>query len=155
MKADVKCCADTSREPLSNDKIAILIKKASLECDKIAYPVLTPHGLTLVQYKIIKLLYRKPPATVRQIDIERYYSLTNPTVTGILQNLQRNGWIERLPNPQDARSKVIRLTRKAEERKEALYHAGEEVERQLTKTLNHKEKAQLITLLNRMLGSAQ
>ena len=42
---------------LTHDKVAILVKRLSQECDKIAYPILQPYKLTLVQYKIIKYLY--------------------------------------------------------------------------------------------------
>lgn len=105
-----------------------------------------------MQYRIIKLLYMHPKDSLRQIDVEKYYSLTNPTVTGILSNLERDGWVERRPNPLDARSKVLRLTDKAYEHKEILYSIGDRVEADLTASLDEAEHKQLVSLLKKMLN---
>ena len=133
------------------DKVAILIKQTVLLADKIANPVLAPYDLTPSQYKVIKFLYSQPPATVRQIDIEQYFSLRNPTVTGILQNLEKNGWIERIANPNDARSKVISITKKALSQKNKMDSLGDQIESKLTKNLNSTEHKQLISLLKKVL----
>ena len=137
---------------LTHDKVAILVKRLSQECDKIAYPILQPYKLTLVQYKIIKYLYLHPADSIRQIDIERFYCLTNPTVTGILKNLERDGWIVRRANPKDGRSKIISLTAKAMEYMEAMYGAGDQIETELTAPLLPEEKQQLLILLNKLLS---
>ena len=86
-------------------------------------------------------------------DIEKAYSMTNPTVTGILQNLEKNNWIERVENPNDARSKVIKLTKKAFNQKEELYDLGENLEKRLIKGLDKTEQKQLNKLLNKLFES--
>ena len=133
------------------EKAAILIKQAVLLADKIAYPILEPYELTSSQYKVIKFLYANPPASVRQIDIEEHFSLRNPTVTGILQNLEKNGWIERLPNPEDARSKVISVTKKALNLKDEMDNLGDTIESELTKNLSEDEHEELVFLLKKIL----
>ena len=70
------------------DKIAILVKKATLEFDKIANPELANYGLTASQYKVLKFLYLQPERTARVVDIERYYSMTHPTTIGLLDTLE-------------------------------------------------------------------
>ena len=55
------------------DKIAILIKKLSLEIDKLSNPILEPHDLTNSQFKILKFLLINSHEPVRQVDIERYF----------------------------------------------------------------------------------
>ena len=86
-------------------------------------------------------------------DIEKAYSMTNPTVTGILQNLEKNNWIERIENPNDARSKVIKLTKKALKQKEELYNLGDNLEKEFTKGLNKTEQNRLNELLNKLFYS--
>lgn len=133
------------------DKIFVLIKKAALEFDKLSIPLFAPYELTPSQYKVLRLLYLEEPETVRQIDIERAFSMTNPTVTGLLNNLEKKEWIQRIPNPNDSRSKVIRLTEKAETMRGELLDISDQLEDMLTSNLNEHEKEQLIELMNKML----
>lgn len=133
------------------DKIFVLIKKAALEFDKLSIPLFAPYELTPSQYKILRLLYLEEPESVRQIDIEKSFSMTNPTVTGLLNNLEKKEWIQRIPNPNDSRSKVIRLTAKAENLRNELLDISEQLEDMLTDNLNEQEKDQLIELMNKML----
>ncbi len=134
---------------MNRDKIAIWLKFVNLECDKLSVEVLEPHGLTLTQYKILKFLLINPQCTIRQVDIEEYFYIRNPTVTRILQNLEKKGLIERRTNPQDSRSKVICLTDKATAMKNLLYQLGEELEEKLTKNLTPKDKTELLRLIEK------
>ena len=138
---------------MKNIKTAILIKKVALEFDKIAIPELEPYNLTPTQFKVIKYLLNNQEAEVRQRDIEKAYSMTNPTVTGILQNLEKNNWIERIENPNDARSKVIKLTKKALKQENELYNLGENLEKRFIKGLDKGEQKQLNQLLNKLFDS--
>ena len=136
------------------DKISIFVKKASLECDKVAYPLLVDYKLTMVQYKSLKYLYINPPATVCHRDIEKFFSMTNPTVTGVLKNLERDGWVERLRNPHDARSKqLLQLTDKSLRVKQELFCIGNEIENTFTAELTAEEREQLLQLLKRLVQS--
>ena len=134
---------------MNNKKIAILIKKLVLEFDKIANPKLALYDLTPTQYKILKYLYDHE--NVIGMDIQNAYSMTNPTVTGILQNMESGGWIERVPNPNDSRSKLIKLTNKALSKKDELYELGENLEKIFTKDLTKSEQNKLIELLNKIM----
>ena len=134
---------------MNDKKIAILIKKLALEFDKIANPSLAPFNLTPTQFKILKYLYDHE--NVIGIDIQNAYSMTNPTVTGIIQNMENGGWIERVPNPNDSRSKIIKLTEKAISKKDELYELGDNLEKKFTKDLNNKEQEELLELLNKIM----
>ncbi len=134
---------------MKNKKIAILIKRLALEFDKIANPSLSPYDLTPTQFKILKYLYDHD--NVIGMDIQNEYSMTNPTVTGIIQNMESGGWIERVPNPNDSRSKIIKLTKKSLDKKEILYNLGENLEKEFTKDLTKEEQKQLLNLLNKMM----
>ena len=79
------------------DKIAILIKKAALEAEKVQMPILQSHDLSVAQYN----------------DLETYYSMTHPAVIDILKVLEKKGYTTRIMNPEDARSKIVSLTEKS------------------------------------------
>ena len=133
------------------DKIAILIKKLSLEIDKLSNPILEPYDLTNSQFKILKYLLMNPEGSVRQVDIERYFSMTNPTVTGLVHTLENKGMLERRVNPNDSRSKILLPTQKTRDMKELLYSLGEKLESELTHALTAEEKHELMRLLKKLL----
>lgn len=138
---------------MSADKVAILIKKTALVIEKLSNHVLAPYELTHTQYKILMLLCQAPERSLRQIDIETHFGMTNPTVTGILQNLEKKGLIRRIPNPDDKRSKLLTLTEQTLAMKEELYALGESIERQITANLSEDESLQLIELLKKIPGA--
>lgn len=137
---------------MRNDRVAILIKRASLITEKLSNQMLAPYNLSTSQYKIMVMLYNYPDKTIRQIDIEEMYSLTNPTVTGIIQNLERKNLVVREQNLDDKRSKVLCLTEKAYKMKEELLSLGETVEKQITESLTNEEHKELCFLLNKMIN---
>lgn len=138
-----------------NESIGYLIKTVNLECDKLANSLLTQFDLTHTQFKVLKLLYSNPALTVRQIDIERYFSMTNPTVTNILNNMEKKELIRRVANPTDKRSKVLVLTDKAETIREELGIWADSFDRRITANLSAQEQAQLALLLKKMLPISQ
>lgn len=135
---------------MRDDRITILIKKIALSIDKFAGQVLAPYELSNAQYKIIKFLYHQPNTAVRQADIETQFSLTNPTVTGIIQNLEKKGLVQRIPNPEDKRSKLLILTEDAMSIKEELYQIGESIEAHVTSHLTKSECDELMRLLHKI-----
>ena len=132
------------------ESILIQIKRMSIEVEKLSNNRLQPYGLTHTQFTTLKYIYMHSQFSIRQIDIEKEFSLTNPTVTGILQNLEKKGMIERIQNPEDSRSKLIKATKKAQDIKEDLVHFGEELERYVTQELTQEEKQQLHSLLKKL-----
>lgn len=136
---------------MAEDRVAILIKKTTLAIEKLSNQVLAPYDLSHTQYKIMMVLYRNPDKTIRQTDIEEMFSLTNPTVTGIIQNLEKKGLVQRVQNPNDKRSKLLCLTAQAHDLQGELDKLGESMERQVTEQLTEKECEQLCKLLKKML----
>ena len=139
----------------NRNKIAILIKKLSLEIDKLSNPILEPHGLTHSQFKILKFLLVNSEKHVRQVDIEKYFSMTNPTVTGLVQNLEKKGLIERKVNPDDSRSKILCPTEKTFAMKNLLYQLGDQLEDTLTSGLTSSERETLLGLLKKLLHNSK
>lgn len=134
------------------DSIAVLVKRASLEFDKMAAPRLQKFDITPSQYKVLKLVARSPEHTVRQVDVERVFSMTNPTVTGLVHNLENKGFIKRVPNPHDARSKVIDLTDRGLAIKDDLLSVGNELEEEFTRNLTEDEKHEARVILRKLLS---
>lgn len=137
---------------MSNDKVAILIKRAALVVEKMSNHVLAPYELTHTQYKILMVLFRNKGKQIRQADIETHFSMTNPSVTGIIQNLEKKGLVQRIQNPDDKRSKLLTLTEQAVSMEQELRAQGEFLEKQVTAKLTEDESRQLIVLLKKILA---
>lgn len=137
---------------MQQDKVTIWLKFVNLECDRLSVEILEPHGLTLTQYKVLKFLLLKPSGTIRQVDIEQHFYISNPTVTRVLQNLENKGLVERKANSKDNRSKVICPTEKAKSMENLLYTLGNELEDKLTRNLTPEDKKELLHLLRKTLS---
>ena len=134
------------------DKIAILIKKAALEAEKVQMPILQSHDLSVAQYKFLKYLYNAPRDSVRIVDLETYYSMTHPAVIDILKVLEKKGYTTRIMNPEDARSKIVSLTEKAYAEQQELEGLGDTMEEAVTKNLSADEKTEMIRLLHKLMS---
>lgn len=139
-------------DAMNIDKIAILIKKAALEAEKVQMPILQSHDLSVAQYKFLKYLYSAPKDSVRVVDLETYYSMTHPAVIDILKVLEKKGYTLRIVNPEDARSKIVALTEKAYAEQQELEGLGDRMEESVTKNLTGVEKKEMIRLLHKLMG---
>lgn len=132
-------------------KISLLIKKSALVFDKLSNQLLAPYDLTNSQFKILMVLYHASGDCVRQADIEERFSMTNPTVTGLVQKLEVKDLVRRIPHPIDGRSKVLTLTEKSLTMKEELLELANELECRMTANLTAAERDRLAVLLEKML----
>lgn len=71
--------------------------------------------LTDMQSRIIGFLHRKKAEDVFQKDIEKEFSIRRPTVTILLQTMEKKSLVKRDAVAYDARLKKVGLTPKAEE----------------------------------------
>ena len=134
------------------NRVAILVKKASLEFEKISNPFFSKYDLSSSQFRILKYLYLQPTGTARVVDLERQYSMTHPTAVNLVETLEKKGFIQRIANPKDARGKLVALTDKASGMQDELEALGEKIEEKLTRRLSGDEKDQLILLLQKLIG---
>jgi DNA-binding MarR family transcriptional regulator len=88
---------------------AAMISKNTLTNNLCAY------NLTPGQYTVLKVISHNnqnaglsPAIIAEKLDCDR------PTISGIIDRLETQGWIMRLPNPEDKRSYIITLTEKAD-----------------------------------------
>ena len=134
------------------DKAVVLVKKASLESDKICGTVLAEYDLTPSQYKVLKLIYTDAEKGTRIKDLETYYSMSHPTAIGIVQNLEKKDLVRYRENPDDHRSHLIVPSEKALQEQQELEDIGTILEDKFTQRLNEKERKQLVSLLRKLMG---
>lgn len=76
---------------------------------------------TSTQGYIIGYLYAHQDEDIFQRDIEQECSIRRSTATGILQLMEKNGWITRIPVEYDARLKKIVLTDRSRQHHERIH----------------------------------
>ena len=136
---------------MERSKVSILIKKSSLIFDKYVNQLLAPYHLSGSQFRILMMLYRLPDCSVRQTDIEAAFSMTNPTVTGLVHNLEKNGLVKKIANPEDKRSRFLVLTEYAESRRNEFLSLADSIETEMTDGLSETETAVLSELLMKVI----
>ena len=131
--------------------VSILIKRSALIFDKRANQLLAPHQLTGSQFRILMTLYHSPACSVRQTDVETMFSMTNPTVTGLVDKLERRRLVARVSNPNDKRSKLLVLTDHAEEQRAEFLALAGAIEAEMTAGLTDAEIELLSGLLQKVI----
>lgn len=133
--------------------ISIAVRLVNIHFDKWANEMLGPIGLTHAQFKVLNLLMARDPFTLRQVDIEDFFQISNPTVTGILRSLEEKGMIEKRVNPSDGRSKVIGTTEKAEAIRGELHNTERALSDRIRKALGDEECEEFLVMLNKIIDS--
>jgi DNA-binding MarR family transcriptional regulator len=137
---------------MEQHNIAVMIRIASIHFERYGQKYLAEYGLSFSQFAILKYLMLREGTPIRQVDIEKFFLLSNPTVTGILNNLEKKDLIERRPNPDDGRSKLIVLTEKARAFDPQLDAIREKLDENFTHMLTEEEKEQMRILLRKIIN---
>lgn len=128
----------------------ILFKQLSIAFENNLQRSAAQYGLTPSQASIIIYL-ESADHPVNQRELEVYYKLSNPTVTGLMKRMEAKGFIERIANPEDGRSKYIQLTPKALEVCSSVSQSMQNLEREMLQDLSPEEEELFHDMLMRVL----
>lgn len=106
-------------------------------------------NLSEIQGLIIRYLYNNTSKDIFQKDIEEKFTIRRSTVTGVLQSMEKNGYIIRENVPYDARLKKIILTEKAISLYELVMLEIEKFEERITRNVSEEELEIFIQILNK------
>ena len=111
---------------------------------------LVNENMTIEQLQVLKMIYLKE-GEVPQKEIEKEFGVRRSTVTSAMQILEKKGFIERFPSPNDSRAKLVRLTPSGKEKNERLIGFIVERDKKLFECLTKEERDTLTTLLLKLL----
>jgi DNA-binding MarR family transcriptional regulator len=86
----------------------------------------------------------------RVTELARLAQLTKPTVVYLVNDLERLGYVERVPDPADGRAKLVRLTERGARAQEAAREIVAQVEQDWSRVLGGRDFATLRALLQRL-----
>lgn len=98
---------------------------------------LSTFDLTPSQFFVFNALCMGDGITVGEIG-ERVH-LDNSTLTGIIDRMERSGYVERKPNPDDRRSVLVNLTEKAKGLAPRILKFADELDTTLRKPFSRQE----------------
>ena len=108
-------------------------------------------GLTGMQGWIIAYIYKQGrDKQIFQRDVEKQFNIRRSTATGVLQLLEREGFITKEAVAQDARLKSLKLTDKAVQAQETIMKNISELETQLALGLTEEEINTLFNVLGKI-----
>ena len=108
---------------------------------------------TLPRFDLMAQLERHPEG-LKMSELSRLLMVTGGNVTAIVDQLEKEGLVERLAEPTDRRAFRIRLTRAGERSFADMAHAHETWIVELLSGLSRKEHEELLKLLARLKASA-
>ncbi|TXL79594.1 MarR family transcriptional regulator [Vineibacter terrae] len=112
------------------------------------------HGLTDASFDVLATLRRSgPPYRLSPGDLLATMMITSGTMTHRIDQLEKEGLVERIHNPDDGRSVIIALTKKGFALIDTTVTAHVATQKRLTAALSKKDKAALDTLLRKYLAA--
>lgn len=128
-------------------EISILANKMNRMINKN----ISKYGITCIQGKIIGYIYSESPKRdIFQKDIEVEFDIRRSSVTSVLNLLQKNGCIERIPSQEDGRLKKIVLTPKGVNIHMDAYKAITEIENSMQRVLTEEEIDMFFDIITRL-----
>ena len=105
------CSCELSKMPL-NEKIGFQIYMLNCAMKARKNRDFEDLDLTSSQADVLNFVWHneKKGQPIQQVDIERRFSLSNPTVTGLIQRLEAKGFVTRAVSEKDKRCKYLYTT---------------------------------------------
>jgi DNA-binding MarR family transcriptional regulator len=72
--------------------------------------MLARHGLSQGRFLTLIVLYRTPDSPLSPSTLAELVGVTRATMTGLLDGLEKEQWLERIADPSDRRRLLIRIT---------------------------------------------
>ena len=113
-------------------------------------PVLEAHGVSMWGYSVLLALDRSAIRT--QAALAEAIGADKTRIIAILDELQQNGLIERVPDPADRRARLLEITKSGRELKDAVQAAIQSGEERWLGTLSATDRATFLRVLQELSG---
>ncbi|HLB01368.1 MAG TPA: MarR family transcriptional regulator [Bacteroidota bacterium] len=126
--------------------VGFLLNRAARSMKRGLESRLVTYGLTSTQYIVLALLAKKDGLSQSQLGSHLYFD--NPTVTGVIDRMERDGLVERRRTSGDRRVINIFLCDKARKILAEVATVADDLDREAMKEYSRKEQSDLIRMLN-------
>lgn len=112
---------------------------------------LRPAGQTSARMETMAAILNSPPLSP-QVDIAKRLKIEGPTLTRMIDALEKDGLVERLPDPSDRRTKQLRVTEAGEQALESVFAIADDMRDSLLDGFSDDEVEQLNRFLRKLIG---
>ncbi len=112
---------------------------------------LVEHDLTATQYVVLVRMWEEEGTSISELG-ERLF-LDNPTLTGIVDRMERDGLLQRRRDDEDRRVVKVYLTAKGKSLKKEIEHFAEETDKLAWDGFTESQKRELYNLHEKILGN--
>ncbi len=100
------------KQPLAsvNHEALLSVVRTSALMQKLSDRFFSQFGLTDVQFNILMILKEHESAGLSQQELSEHLIVTKSNVVGLIDRLERSGYVKRMPHPSDRRFNQIVLT---------------------------------------------
>jgi DNA-binding MarR family transcriptional regulator len=131
-----------------NLKTLIALSRSNNIINKKSNSLFKAHDLTMMQFAVLEVLYHKGDLSIGEI-IEKILA-TGGNMTVVIQNLLKEGLIEKYSSPKDQRISIIHITESGKAKIEEIFPQHlQQIDTALS-NLTEDEKRQLVTLLKKI-----
>jgi MarR family 2-MHQ and catechol resistance regulon transcriptional repressor len=131
-----------------NAQVLFAVRALAQRINDDATERLAKLGLTARQYNYLSVIYVEGSATTNEIG--KLIHTANPSVTSMLNGLEREGLISRKPHPTDRRSSIVRLTARGKALYERAFRLHHDPMEATMAALSDREREDLVRLLVRL-----
>ncbi|MGN0193702.1 MAG: MarR family winged helix-turn-helix transcriptional regulator [Pseudoramibacter sp.] len=110
----------------------------------------TEGALTLHQGWILQYLLEHPDHLIHQKEIEHIFSIRRSTANTMLKTMAKNSYLQRKPDPEDARAKYLVITEKGKAASQRMTERLHNYDAQMLKGISPEELNQFLDILERM-----
>ena len=141
---EMKILQDSEGETLNHwVKLAFMTMRREMEAS------LKKSGMTVTQWRALGVLLHSTGVT--NSDLVRHLEIEAPSVTSLVNGMERKGWVKRTRSTSDARVKQLSLTPRGRRLIEDAREAKAPIEERMASTLSTGERATLKRLLRTMI----
>ncbi|AFM40042.1 transcriptional regulator [Desulfosporosinus acidiphilus SJ4] len=90
----------------------IALLRTASDISKLFESNFAKHGLSEGRFTILMLLYRQDNHLLSPASLSQKAEVTRATMTGLISGLETQGFIEKVPNPNDQRGYLVHLCQK-------------------------------------------
>ncbi|MFB9760518.1 MULTISPECIES: MarR family winged helix-turn-helix transcriptional regulator [Bacillaceae] len=106
------------------------------------------HNISRENFMILELLYNKGPHPVQKIS--ETFSIPSGSITYVVDKLEKKGFVERQPNPNDRRASNVVITEKGRALFDKIFPKHVATISENVSFITNEEKEQLIYLLKKL-----
>jgi DNA-binding MarR family transcriptional regulator len=135
------------------ESLGFLLSKCHQKAFQIFREKLLPSNLTPPQFAMLAFLWKKDGLS--QIQLGMAMGMDRTTISGIIDRLESQGLVSRMPHPEDRRVFMIHLTEAGRVLEHSISHLSIEANAELASNLTKEEQQTLLVLLKKVKGEAK